>query len=61
MTLVMKTSDRDLAFAVALGILIGISLAAFLCDSHWRLPGDPRVSWTEPAAEPHPAGGKFHP
>lgn len=42
----MKTADRELAYAVALVLLLAISLAAFFCDPHWRPLGPPRISWT---------------
>jgi hypothetical protein len=46
MTFAMKTSDRDTAYAVALVLLLAISLAAFFCDPHWQPLGQPRISWT---------------
>jgi len=46
MTSAMKATDRDLAFAVALALLIAVTLAAFFCDPHLRPTGNPRISWT---------------
>ena len=45
MTSMMKTADRDTAYAVALVLLLAISLAAFFCDPHWQPLGHPRISW----------------
>jgi hypothetical protein len=42
----MKTADRDRAYAVALVLLLALSLAAFFCDPHWQPLGRPRISWT---------------
>jgi hypothetical protein len=41
----MKAPDRDLAFAVALALLIAVTVAAFFCDPHWRPTGNPRITW----------------
>ncbi len=51
MTAAMKTADHDPAFAVALVVLLALSLAAFFCDPHWQPPGSPRISWNGARAQ----------
>jgi hypothetical protein len=58
MTSAMKTTDRDLAYSVALALLLAISLAAFFCDPHWQPLGRPRISWAGTMVRSDgPAGG----
>jgi hypothetical protein len=58
MTAAMKTAERDVAYAVALALLLGISLAAFFCDPHWQPLGQPRISLTGMTAPSEgPVGG----
>jgi hypothetical protein len=52
----MKVTDKDPAFALALAILLGLSVAAFFCDAHWHPSGPPRITWSEgPAPADAPA------
>jgi hypothetical protein len=46
----MNTADKDTAFAVALVLLIAISLAAFFGDPHWQSTCSSRILWAGVAA-----------
>ena len=54
----MKIGDKDMAFAVALALLLALSLAAFFCDPHWQPLQNPRIAWTiNPPPAAVPTGG----
>jgi len=58
MTSAMKIGDKDMAFAVALALLLALSLAAFFCDPHWQPLQNPRIAWTiNPPPAAVPTGG----
>jgi hypothetical protein len=56
LTSTMIATGKDPAFALALAILLLLSLAAFFCDPHWHPKGRPRITWSSgPAAADAPA------